>query len=382
MSGEEGVLPARIPVAVVMSSLEPGGTEHQMLELIARVDPSRWAVHVVSLREGGPWRDRVPRGVPVVPFPLTSLHKPASLQRLREFASWCRRERIAVVHTVDLPSNVFGQCGAALAGVSVRIANRRDVNPGKTRLELAAQRLAYAGAHRIVANCRAAADRLRVERVPSAKISVIHNGIDVDRFLVRGPKPLLRRVITVANLRAEKGHDVLIDAAAQVLAQFPDARFEIVGGGPLHGQLTTRVNDRHLSHAIAFPGHQEDVAARLDGADLFVLPSRSEAFPNAVLEAMASGLPIVASAVGGVPELITHGRTGLLVPPADASALAQAICTLMADPASAGRMGAAAQRDASTNYSFERMVPQFENVYTSELMRRGLLGRSQPLAAA
>ena len=116
------------------------------------------------------------------------------------FGRWCRDRRIVVVHTSDLPSNIFGLPAAALAGVPVRIGNRREVNPGRTIAELACQRAAYACAHRIVANCRAAADRLFAERVPPRKVRVIHNGVELD---ARGPsarRNRRRRIVTVANL--------------------------------------------------------------------------------------------------------------------------------------------------------------------------------------
>jgi glycosyltransferase involved in cell wall biosynthesis len=371
-----------VPIAFVLSSFEPGGTERQMVELVQRLDRSRWAAHVVSMRAGGELRDRVADVAPIAAFPVTSFHQPEFLHQVWSLAAWCRRNRIAVVHTVDLPANVFGLAASSLARVPVRIANRRNVNPGKTMVELGAQRLAYAGAHRIVANCHAAADRLRFERVPRKKIAVIPNGIDLARFARPAISTAVRRVVIVGNLRPEKGHDVLIDAAALVAQRFPATRFDIVGAGPLRDALTRRVHERQLASVVRFAGHQADVATWLQAADLLVLPSRSEAFPNAVLEGMAAGLAIVASDVGGVPELIDDGRTGLLTPAGDARVLADRISSLIADPAMAARLGAAARREVASRYSFERMVTQFENLYATELARRGLLALTQPLPAA
>src|SRR5439155_26579608 len=125
--------------------------------------------------------------------------------------------------------------------------------------------------------------------------------------------------------------------------------------------------------AFAFLGHRDDVAERLADADIFVLPSRSEALPNAVIEAMAAGLPIVASAVGGILELIDDGRTGLLAATGDARALADQIGRLMNDPALAARLGAAAREDARARYSFERMISAFERGYLKEPTRRGVV---------
>jgi glycosyltransferase involved in cell wall biosynthesis len=266
--------------------------------------------------------------------------------------------------------------------VPVRIGSRREINPDKSAIKIAAQRAAYGFAHRIVANSQAAADRLVLERIPRHKIAIVPNGLDVEPYGPRSPRAVLRRVVVVANLRREKGHDVLIDAAVDVLRRYPDAQFEIVGAGPERETIVARAQTRGVAHAFAFHGHQADVASRLAAADIFVLPSRSEAFPNAVLEAMAARLPIVASAVGGILELIDDGRTGLLVPAGDVPALADRICDLMADPDRAARIGEAARSEAEGRYSFDRMVAGFERVYLTELTRRGVVAHGAPQLAA
>ena len=354
-----------------------------MIELARRLDPSRWTVHVPCFRGRGLWFGRVREAAAsVAEFPVTTFQSPSALKHMWAFARWCRRSRIAVVHTADLYANIFGLPGAALGGVPVRVGNRREINPDKSRAQIAAQRGAYAFAHKVVANSRAAADRLRLERVPARDIAVIPNGVDFDaiRSCVRRPRP--RKVVVVANLRSEKGHDVLIDAAVIVRRRFPDATIECVGHGPELDSLVERAGRLRLLHAFRFTGHRDDVAARLADADLFVLPSRSEAFPNAVLEAMAAGLPVVASAVGGILELIDSGRTGLLVPPGEPQPLADALCRLMEDPALAARLGDAGRDEARARYSFDRMVAAFESLYLEELTRRGVIASRQPQWAA
>ena len=212
---------------------------------------------------------------------------------------------------------------------------------------------------------------------------VVPNGLDLERVLPHRARRAPRKVVVVANLRREKGHDVLIDAAVDVLQRVPDATFELVGGGGEGDKLVARARARGVLQAFAFLGHRDDVAERLADADIFVLPSRSEALPNAVIEAMAAGLPIVASAVGGILELIDDGRTGLLAATGDARALADRIGRLMNDPALAARLGAAAREDARARYSFERMISAFERVYLKELTRRGVVpAAEQPGLAA
>jgi glycosyltransferase involved in cell wall biosynthesis len=370
---------APLDIAFVMTSFEPGGTERQMIELFRRLDRSRWRPHVACFQGHGAWYSTVTEAAAsVAEFPVDSFLNPRTLHHMRAFARWCRQTHVSVVHTTELYSNIFGLPAAAMGRVPVRIGNRREINPDKRPAQIALQRAAYGCAHKVVANSQAAADRLMSERVPERKIAVVPNGLDVDQFSSRAARPSLRRVVVVANLRPEKGHDVLIDAAVEVVRRFPDARFELTGGGPELGVLQARAAASPVSHVFTFLGHRSDVAARLQANDIFVLPSRSEAFPNAVLEAMAAGLPIVASAVGGIPELVDNERTGLLVAPDDPRALAERICRLMTDPALAGRLGAAARADVEARYSFDRMVAAFESVYLTELARRGVVAAGQP----
>jgi len=365
--------PTPVNIAFVMTSCEAGGTERQMIELQRRLNPARWQVHVACLHARGAWFRRMSETAAIVTeFPLKSLKRPDAMRQAFAFTRWCREHGIVIVHTADLYSNIFALPAAAFANVPVRIANRREINPDKTIGQILMQRAAYECAHKVVANSRAAAERLRREGVPSRKIATISNGVDRKVFVPHAARPKLRRVVVVANLRPEKRHDVLIDAAPEVLRHFPEARFDIVGSGPELTSLQARTVDQGVAHAFTFLGHEEDVAARLKASDIFVLPSQSEAFPNAVLEAMSAGLPIVASGVGGILELIDDHRTGLLVPAGDPHALARGICRLMADQPLGARLGEAATNEVRGRYSFDRMTAAFEAVYLSELERHGV----------
>jgi hypothetical protein len=162
-----------------MTSFDPGGTERQMIELVRRLDPARWAVHIACFHTRGAWFSRAREvAASVAEFPVTSFQSPRALKHMWAFARWCRAQKIAVAHTTELYSNIFGLPGAALAGVPVRIGNRREINPDKSPAQIALQRVGYSVAHKIVANSHAAADRLRAEGVPARKIAVIPNGLD------------------------------------------------------------------------------------------------------------------------------------------------------------------------------------------------------------
>ena len=338
-----------------------------MTELIRRLDRTRFDVHVACFHKEGAWLPKVETHAPVTAFPIRGFARPATLARAAGFARWCRARRIAVVQTCDLYANSFALPAAALAGTSVRLGSRRELNPDKSPAQISLQRQAYRFAHAVVANSRAASDILQREGVPATRIEVIPNGLDVQRFAARASYGSITTVLTVANLRMEKAHDVLLQAAATLLKAHPQLRFQIAGDGPRLPSLRRLAAALGIAERVTFLGHREDVPALLAHADVFVLPSRSEAFPNGAIEARAAGLPVVASAVGGLLDLVDPGRTGLLVPPDDPRALADALDGLVRAPARAAALGGAARDEVVRRYSFDRMVRSFEDLYLSQL---------------
>ena len=360
----------QIPVCVFLTRFEPGGTERQMTELIRRLDHDRYEIHVACFDLSGAWLPRVlERAASVTEFPIRGFARPQTWFQMLRFARWCRQRRIAVLQACDLYANIFALPAAALAGVPVRAGSRRELNPDKSRAQIWLQRLAYRCATRVVANSPAAAAMLGAEGVRRSKITVIPNGIDTGSFRPRILRDDVRTVITVANLRAEKNHEALIAAAETLAPAHPHLRFQIVGAGHRLAELQSLAVARGVAHVVEFLGHREDIPALLGAADLFVLPSRSEAFPNGAIEAMAAGLPVIASAVGGLLDLIDDGRTGMLVPVDDQDALAVAIRKVIDNPALGYRLGAAAREDVTARFSFDRMVNAFENLYEDGLHR-------------
>ena len=373
-------LPPQVSVAVFLTRFEPGGTERQMIELIRRLDPSRFTVHVACFDKRGAWLPRVAeRARSIVEFPIRGLARPATMAALLRFARWCRAERIEVLQTCDFYANIVGLPGAALARVPVRIGSRRDLNPDKSRAQIRLQRQAYRCATTVVANCAAARGILLAEGLAPASIAVIPNGVDDPAPAAAGKQQ--KRIITVANLRAEKNHETLIAAADLLSTDFPEVEFQIVGDGPRRAELEALVRSRRLENRISFLGHREDVGRLLSEASIFVLPSRSEAFPNGAMEAMAAGLPVVASAVGGLLDLIEHGRTGLLIEPGNPTALADALRRLLTNQAAAAQIGEQARAQVHQRYSFDRMVKAFEDLYLAGLPARSLSGVRRAQAA-
>lgn len=363
----------RLRVAVVMTAFHPGGTERQMIELIRRLDRRRFDVRVACFHREGAWLPRVADAVQeIAEFPLQSFGSPSTLAMARRFAVWLRARRIDTVQACDRYANIFALPAAAVAGVRARVGGRRELSPpGQTGAHRLLMRLAYRCAHRVVANSGGALKSLVDEGVPLSKVALIPNGIDVESFARRHGRRRHQVVATVANLRPGKGHDVLLHAIVRVLAQRPQMRFRLIGGGPLAAELAALADGLGVSHAVEFMGHRDDVPALLADADLFAFPSLTEAFPNGLLEGMAAGLPIVASNAPGINELIQHGRSGLLVPPGDPAALAEGLLRMAADQRTAAAVGAAARDEVRLRYAFDRMVLAFEDLYD------GLAGRTR-----
>ena len=371
-------------VVLLLTSFDTGGTERQMVDLVRRLDTERFRPHLACFHRRGRLLADVPDWVPIREFPIHGFARPSSARQWMAFAAWCREIDARLVHTCDLYANIFGLPAAAAAGVPVRVANRREIVTGdKSAAQLACQRLAYKAAHVVVANSDAARVQLEREHVPAGKLRVIPNGLDLSRYPPAPARAAIRRIVMVANLRAEKGHDTVLAAIPAIAARYPDASFTFAGDGPRRDALYTLARARQVDAHVRFAGECRDVPALLAESDLFVLPSRSEAFPNAVIEAMAAGLPVVASDVGGIPEVVQDGLNGLLVPPDDPRALADAVLGLMDDPVRAARLGAAARAGAG-RYSIDRMVDAFERLYLTEIETHvwNRWDRRQPRAAA
>src|SRR5262249_49773077 len=197
-------------------------------------------------------------------------------------------------------------------------------------------------------------------KTPAAALSVLRESLDIDQH---------HRVVgTVGSLYPVKGHKYLIDAMPSVLGRFPDTVFVIVGQGGLRDELEAHAVRLGLASHLRFLGHREDIQNILSICDIFVLPSLSEGMPLALLEAMAAGLPAVATGVGGVVEVLDDRQTGLVIPPRASDALADKVITLLSDPPLAKELGEAAQHLVAGRFSLDGMVRAYESVY-SELIR-------------
>lgn len=369
----------------MVDSLKLGGSENQVVQLACRLNSSRHCVTVGCLRLEGAYVGELRRaGIPVVQFPLPGgLLHPGSVLQLFRLARFLRRRQFGVVHTHDLWSNLVGVPAAWLARVPIIISSRRDLahfwwyTPWRRTILRRVQNLGTF----VLANSEAVRDFLvKEDSFRPDKIRVIRNAVDFERFSrARGEReklfPGLRRehklVVLVGNMNLlVKGHSYLIEAARTICHMLPETRFIFIGDGRQRPKLEQQVQESGLQENFLFLGHRNDVPELLSACDLSVLPSTAEGLPNAVLEAQAAGLAVVASAVGGTPETIEDGVTGLLVPPRDPGALAQAILRLLQDAELARRVARAGQERVRTSFSFDRLLRETRELYKEARHRR------------
>ncbi len=353
-------------------TLDLGGTEGQFAEVACGLDPSRWDVRVSCVRAAGPLRARL-EAAGFRPWSCgpASLKSPALPLAMTRLAGHLRREGIQLVHSFGFYSNTVGVPAGRLARTPAVIASQRDMGDLRPPLQRRLHSMVLAMSTHVLVNSEAIAGRLSGTRAArNGRVSVIPNGVDVVRFRPStrpgGGRPSVT-IGTLANLRPEKGLRQLLEAAARVSRSAPNVRFVVWGDGPLRGELDAVVRAHALSGAVELRGATPDPDTALRECDIFVLPSLSEASPNVVLEAMATGLPVVATRVGGVPGLVDDLRTGILVPPDDPQGLAEAIVKLLQTPTLAAEMGAQGRARALAEFGSARMLERLDAFYCRAL---------------
>ncbi|MEV4375507.1 glycosyltransferase family 4 protein [Streptosporangium sp. NPDC049644] len=366
-------------VALLIPQLAlPGGTEAQVSLLARQLHARNIDVSVLVLRgdEGCAKTLRLV-GIEVhrLGFASLSFEPSALVANLRAAARLIRllrHLRPQVLHAFLYFGYVVATPAARLAGVPVVVAGRRSLSFFKRErwCVLALERAVNRITDHVIANAAAVAEDARtVEHLPAHKLSVIYNGLPETAFDPAEPENIdtpLPVILCVANLLEIKGHRFLVDAAATLARQGNPCTIILVGDGPEYAPLQTQATTLGLD--VRFLGSRTGTAGLLARADIVVLPSLSEGLSNAVMEAMAAGRPIIATSVGGTPELLED--RGLLVPPADPAALAEAITHLLTHPRHATTLATAARAWARKNLDATAMTTQHINLYRQLLETR------------
>jgi glycosyltransferase involved in cell wall biosynthesis len=365
----------------LITSFEVGGTERQAVELLKRIDRRRFDLRLAALRLEGPLYREVAAIFPRAPqFPLTSFYNANAAKQLMRLRGWMIREQVEILHAHDFYAGLLGAAAGRLAGVRV-IASQRHMRLSDRRAHEWGTRFTHRLAHRVLVNSKAIRDHLLTGgRLAPEKIAVIHNGLSeaVERAALDGDgrakhrAALLRElnldesvklIGLVARLQPIKGHRYFIEAASRIAAVEPKAHFLLVGDGALRREIEEQAARLGAGDRVHLLGARNDAALIAAGFDVAVLASLHEGLPNAVMEAMAAGAPVVATAVGGTTELIIDGSTGFLAPPADAGALARRILDALRNPEWSARMAAHGRRLVLSQFNMRRMVESVERLY-------------------
>ncbi len=371
----------------LIDNLHLGGSECQAVQLVRNLAGiASYEIHVACLNGGGMLRsDLENAGFRDIPeFPLTSFHDANALRQIRRFAAEARRLGIALIHTHDFYTNLFGMAGAVLAGIPFRVASRRETTGTRTGAQKVAEHWAYRLAQCVIANAEAVGRQLLTEGIRAAKIAVVHNGLDLDRFSLDptfsppewrtrlGLPATGRRFVTlVANLiHPIKDHGTFLRAARLVRRAVPDAAFAIAGDGPLREATRRQAEECGVAADVFFLGKCAAIPQLLALSDIGVLCSRAEGFSNAILEYMAAGRPVVATDVGGAAEAVIEGESGYLVPPGADVLLASRIITLLQNPKLARRMGRKGREIVERKFSCDAQVTSTRTIYDRLLHSR------------
>ena len=356
-----------------------GGAQESYSGLLLRLDRSAYEVRALSLSRGSAVQRLRRLGLEV-----EVIEQPDDETAASELAAYLRREEIDLLHAHMYRAEVVGARAAMEAGTPVVMAT---VHSSRVRspMDIATLAALTPVMDRLIVPSASIAAKVRVEGRGAAQFTIIPNGVDLARFDLPVTACALRREFgipggapllgVVARLEPEKGHRYLVEAMPAILRGAPETWLVMVGEGSLETELQARAAalPRPASERIIFTGRREEVAAITGEIDVAVLPSLREAQGISILEAMARRRPVVASAVGGIPEVLTDGVDGLLVPPADPAALAEACIRLACSPSLRRQLGEAGRATVEARFSLDAMVRRVEEVYDEELVRAGAL---------
>jgi glycosyltransferase involved in cell wall biosynthesis len=373
----------RIELLLLITELNVGGAERIVEQLATHLPGDRYEVKVACLYDPHAVGANIEAaGIPLIDFNMRGKGDVWAAHRLLRFL---QENDIQILHAHLFHANLLAATVGRMAGTPVVIATRHSVEIGgghRERLNRLLRPLcdAVVTVSRQVYEVeikRSGANPAKIVEIPSGV--AVDTYVQVDRARVEQLSqtwhllPRANLVGTVGRFEQPKGHIHLLEAMMRVHRQHPGTRALLVGDGPLRPPMEAKARELSLSETVTFTGIRRDVAEILALLDIFVLPSLWEGLPVAVLEAMAAGLPVVATRVGGVPEVVIDGVTGLLVPPRNPDALSEAILRLLQDPDLRHRMGQAGRERVRERFSLEQMIRKTEALYERLLAEKELL---------
>jgi len=369
---------ARTRIVYLAHALRVGGAEEMVLNLVRHL-PARFEPIVCCIHELGPiGREIREAGLPVAVLGLNpGLRRPWDVARIRRFL---RETQPQIVHTFLLTASLYGRLAAMLARVPIVIGTEVNTYERKRSSHALAERLLMPGTDRVVASAESVRQFYvgQVHANPE-KVEVIYNAVDWAQLQTTTGRDEMRASLVVpldkpvagiiARLTEQKGHYFLFEALAHTPG-LENVHLAIVGDGDLRESLRQRAEALGIAARVRFLGARRDLGDLLNAVDLFVLPSLWEGLPLSLVLAMGAGLPVVATRVAGIPEVVEDGRTGLLVPPGDAQSLGAAMARIVADPAFGRRLASAARDAVLPRFGVEGYVASVAGLYDRLLSGR------------
>jgi len=360
-------------VVFLITDLMVGGAEKALVRTAIGLSKSNYDVSVMYLYGKAPLAETLKNaGVPVTNLNMRIKWDVSVLLKLYKLF---RKEKPQILHTYMFHADLLGRLIGRLAHVPIIISSRRNIEIGG-QIRETINRLTVHLSDATTAVCdNVRQAEIKRSRAKPEKVFRIYNGVEIENFkqvesrkteklkkdLGIGPDDVV--IGTVGRFLEKKGHPFLIRAMHKIISKFPGTKLLLVGYGRLQSRLERKVNNSGLSEKVIFTGSCSDISEMLSVFDVFILPSLWEGMPNAVLEAMAAGLPVVSTAVGGTPEVIKDGETGLLVPAGDSEALADGVINLLKDPERAKKMGATGRDRVEKIFTRSRMIADTEALY-------------------
>lgn len=346
-----------------------GGAEKQIYELAKRLDKNKYNVTVISLdclgQADGGWFTSV--GCKYERFRVVRIYGLSGLLQGIRFYNFLKKEKISIIQTYHFSSDIWATFWGKLAGVPVIISNRRDMGFLRKPVHVHAYRWVNRWVSKIVVVSNSIRDMvITTEGEPSEKIEVIYNGVELPANPAAPALAELKDhivIMHVASLSPVKGHLFLLEAFKKILVKFKNVKLVLIGEDMLNGSLQKQADQMGLKDNVLFLGERKDVSSLLTIADICVLPSLSEGMSNAILEYMAAAKPVIATNVGGNPELVKDGYNGLLVQKEDAEGLKEALLTLIQDKEKSRIMGLNGLSKVKQEFTMEAMIAHYEVLY-------------------
>jgi len=366
----------KIKILYLIDSLNIGGAQKHLISLISHLDKKKYDIHLCAFKSGPLTKEVKKLNIPFKILDQVRKPKIFGLNNFFSLLKFMKHKKFDIIDTLLFASTTWGIFTAKLSNISYRIAERRNLNhilKNKKR-RLLFLRFVNLFTDKIIVVSEAVKNCvIKQEKLDPMKTKCIYNGVNLKEFDIKinqskekaklGIKNNDKIIGVVARLVKEKDYFTLIKAFKQVNDKIKNSKLIIVGDGPLKENLEKYVKKQNLENNIKFLGKRTDIPKLIKIFEIFILSSLTEGFPNVVLEAMAASKQVVATNVGGIPEVVINGKTGILVPPTNPEALANTIIKLIKNPKLREKMGKAGRKRVEKYFTIKKMVKEYEKVY-------------------